>query len=702
MSNLDKVFKPRSIAIIGASRKKQTIGREIIHNLIEYEFTGAIYPVNPNADSIHSVKCYPSVKEIPGEIDLAIITVPKQLVLGVVDECGEKGIKGLIVITAGFKEVGAEGAALEQKLVEKIKHYGMRMVGPNCMGIINNDEQIQMNATFAPTKLSKGQIAFISQSGALGVAILENAAALQLGISCFASIGNKPNISGNDLLEYWKNESNTKLILMYLESFGNPKKFIEIARGITRFKPIIAVKSGRTVAGARAASSHTGALAGADIIVDEMFRQAGVIRVPSIEQLFDLAMAFDKQPLPHGDRVAILSNAGGPAIMATDALINNGLTLAELSQKTKDDLRHVLSPDASVTNPIDTTAGGNAVIYGKALQILLADPNVDSMMAIFVPPMTEFAREVALQIVKINEKYPEKTILCCFMSQDKENISYLRTHNIPTYIFPESAVAALAAMNEHRKWRLKHEGTFKNFDVKKDHVKKIIKQAYKENRLYLGQSEVFEILDAYGFRVAANTIVKNEDEAAAFAKKLQKPVVLKVHSSTIVHKSDVGGVQVDLRSESEVRHGYQAIYKNLKEKKLDGQIEGIVVQEMVKGGKEVVLGMNHDKQFGPVIMAGLGGIYVEVLKDVTFRIAPLTDFDAKEMLESLRSYPLLQGVRGEKPVHIATVIEYILRLSQLVIDIEDIAEIDMNPFMVFESKSDCKIVDARIKLMDRP
>ena len=702
MNNLDKVFKPRSIAIIGASRRKQTIGREIIHNLIEYEFTGAIYPVNPNADSIHSVKCYPSVKEIPGEIDLAIITVPKQLVLGVVDECGEKGIKGLIVITAGFREVGAEGAALEQKLVDKIKQYGMRMVGPNCMGIINNDEQVQMNATFAPTRLSKGQIAFISQSGALGVAILENAAALQLGISCFASIGNKPNISGNDLLEYWKNESNTKLILMYLESFGNPKKFIEIARGITRFKPIIAVKSGRTVAGARAASSHTGALAGADIIVDEMFRQAGVIRVPSIEQLFDLAMAFDKQPLPHGDRVAILSNAGGPAIMATDALISNGLTLAELSQKTKDDLRQILSPDASVTNPIDTTAGGNAVIYGKALQILLADPNVDSMMAIFVPPMTEFAREVALQIVKINEQYPEKTILCCFMSQDKENISYLRTHNIPTYIFPESAVAALAAMNEHRKWRLKHEGTFKNFDVKKDQVKKIINRAYKENRLYLGQSEVFEILDAYGFRIAANTIVTTEDAAAAFAKKLQKPVVLKVHSSTIVHKSDVGGVQIDLRSESEVRHGYQAIYKNLKEKKLDGQIEGIVVQEMVKGGKEVVLGMNHDKQFGPVIMAGLGGIYVEVLKDVAFRIAPLTDFDAKEMIESLRSYPLLQGVRGEKPVHIATVIEYILRLSQLVIDIEDIAEIDMNPFMVFESKNDCKIVDARIKLMDRP
>ncbi|KAB2877394.1 hypothetical protein F9K33_16465 [bacterium] len=288
------------------------------------------------------------------------------------------------------------------------------------------------------------------------------------------------------------------------------------------------------------------------------------------------------------------------------------------------------------------------------------------------------------------------------MSQDKENISYLRTHNIPTYIFPESAVAALAAMNEHRKWRLKHEGTFKNFDVKKDQVKKIINRAYKENRLYLGQSEVFEILDAYGFRIAANTIVTTEDAAAAFAKKLQKPVVLKVHSSTIVHKSDVGGVQIDLRSESEVRHGYQAIYKNLKEKKLDGQIEGIVVQEMVKGGKEVVLGMNHDKQFGPVIMAGLGGIYVEVLKDVAFRIAPLTDFDAKEMIESLRSYPLLQGVRGEKPVHIATVIEYILRLSQLVIDIEDIAEIDMNPFMVFESKNDCKIVDARIKLMDRP
>jgi acetyltransferase len=701
LSNLDKIFKPRSIAVIGTSRRKQTIGREIIHNLIEYEFTGPIYPINPNADSIHSVKCYATVHDIPGEVDLAIITVPKQLVLDVVDECGKKGIKGLIVITAGFKEVGAEGAALEQKLVEKIKQYGMRMVGPNCMGIINNDEKVQMNATFAPTKLSKGTIAFISQSGALGVAILENAAALQLGISSFASIGNKPNISGNDLLEYWKNDSNTKLILMYLESFGNPKKFIEIARGITRFKPIIAVKSGRTLAGARAASSHTGALAGADIIVDEMFRQAGVIRVPSIEQLFDLAMAFDKQPLPHGDRVAILSNAGGPAIMATDALITNGLKLAELSQKTKDDLRQILSPDASVNNPIDTTAGGDAVIYGKALKILLADPNVDSLLAIFVPPMSEFAREVALQIVKFNEQYPDKTILCCFMSQDKENISYLRTHNIPTYIFPESAITALAAMNEHRKWRLKHEGAFKNFDVKKDAVQKVIERAYADNRTYLGQSEVFEILKAYGFRVAANTIIKTEDEAASFAKQLQKPVVLKVHSSTIVHKSDVGGVQVDLRNEAEVRQGYQTIYKNLKDRKLDGQIEGIVAQEMVKGGKEVVLGMSHDKQFGPVIMAGLGGIYVEVLKDVSFRIAPLTDLDAKEMIESLHTYPLLQGVRGEKPVHIPTVIEYILRLSQLVIDFESLSEIDMNPFMVFESAADCKIVDARIKLKEK-
>ena len=700
MHALDAIFKPRNVAVIGASRKSKTIGHEIIHNLIECGFTGAIYPVNPNAPAIHSIKAYPTVKDIPDEVDLAIITVPKQLVLGVVDECAAKGIKGLIVITAGFKEVGAEGAALEDQLMAKIKKNDMRMVGPNCMGVINTDEHVNLNATFSPTQSRSGNIAFISQSGALGVAILENAESLELGISNFASIGNKPDISGNDLLEYWRDDSRTKLILMYLESFGNPRRFIEVARSITRFKPILAVKSGRTMAGARAASSHTGALSGSDTIVDAMFRQSGVMRVSSIEQLFDVAMAFDKQPLPHGDHVAILSNAGGPAIMATDALVSNGLKLAEFTQQTKTALRQILSPEASVNNPVDTTAGGDAQIYGKALDIICKDPNVDSVLAIFVPPITVFLHDVAEQIVAINKRFPDKTVLSCCMSQEKIHISYMRTHDIPTYTFPESAALALAAMNEHRKWRLKQEGTLRKFEVDKAAVEKIIRDCYAAGRTYLSQDEVFGILRAYGLRTASSTIVKTEAEAVAFAAKLNKPVVLKVHSSQIVHKTDVGGVIIDLRTEADVQRGYQTIIKNLTAHHLQDKIEGMLVQEMVKGGKEIVLGMSRDPQFGPVLMCGLGGIYVEVMKDVAFKIAPLTDIDAREMIESLRSYPLLQGIRGEKPADIATVVEYLQRLSQLVTDVEAITEMDVNPLMVFEKSEDCKIVDARIKLKE--
>jgi acetyltransferase len=698
---LDKIFKPQSISIIGASRKKLTIGREIIHNLIINDFVGPVYPVNPNADSIHSLKCYPSVTAIPGEVDLAIITVPKQFVLDVVEECGKKGIKGLVVITAGFREVGDEGLRLEQKLLEKIKAHGMRMIGPNCMGVINSDEAVSMNATFAPTQPIRGRVSFISQSGALGVAILEHAAALDLGIAMFASIGNKANVSGNDLLEYWRDDTQTRVILMYLESFGNPRRFIEIARSITRFKPMITVKSGRTQQGAMAASSHTGALAGTDVIVDAMLQQAGVIRVESIEQLFDLAMAFDKQPIPQGDRVAILSNAGGPAIMATDALVSQGLRLAELTAKTKEELRKILPAEASVNNPVDTTAGGNAEVYGKALHRIVADPNVDSIIAIFVPPITVHTRDVAREIESANRQYPEKTMLCCFMSQDKESIANMRQRGVPVYIFPESAARALSAMNEHRKWRLKQEGSVRTFDVDRKKVNSIVEQAYAAGRPFVLPSEVFSILQAYGFRAAGSTIVQKEDEAVKFAGSLDRPVVLKVVSSTIVHKSDIGGVQVDLRSEEDVRSGYRRIMENLQSRKLQDKIEGVLVQEMVRGGKEIVLGMSRDRSFGPVIMAGLGGIYVEVLKDVAFKIAPLTDLDAREMIESLRSYPLLKGVRGEKEVHLPTIVEYLQRLSQLVTEVETIAEIDMNPIMVFESAAECKVVDARIRLVER-
>lgn len=697
---LDPIFRPRSIAVVGASRSRGSIGREILHNLIDYGFNGMVFPVNPKASVVHSIKCYRSVLEVPEEIDLAVVVVPRPLIMRVVEECGLKGVKGLVVITAGFKEVGEEGAELEEELKERVKKYGMRMVGPNCMGIINTDPDTRLDATFAATFPISGNVGFMSQSGALGVAILDHARMINLGFSMFASMGNKLDISGNDLLEYWEHDKNTDVILLYLESFGNPRRFTKLARRVVRKKPIIAVKAGRTRAGARAASSHTGAIAGLDMATEALFEQCGVLRVNSVEELFDLAQAFAHQPIPQGNRIAILTNAGGPGIMATDACVNLGLKMAKLSDQSIAKLKSFCVEEASLTNPIDMVAGAGAGDYSRALEILLKDGGVDGVIVIFVHPITIDPFEVAEAIVEINRKKFGKPILCCFMGREDESsgIGVLRKNNLPVYLFPESAALALSAMTKYRDIRDREPGKVRTFPVDKKVVRDIITGAQSEGREHLSEGEVEAILKAYGLPMPKSKLVIQKEEAVAFADGIGYPVVLKLISTQVIHKSDVGGVVLDIRNRRELEQGFEQILKGVH--KLGDRITDfqIMVQEMVKGGKETIIGMSIDPHFGPLIMFGLGGIYVETIKDINFRIHPITDREALDMVESLKSYPLLQGVRGEPPVDIGVVTESIQRVSQLVGDFTCIRELDINPFIVFPERDKCKAVDARIRI----
>lgn len=698
-SNLDRIFRPKSIGIIGTSRKKGTLGREILHNLLTYGFNGPIYPINPHAEYVHSMKCYPSILDIPYPVDLAIIVVPKHIVKNVLIECGKKGVKGVVVITAGFKEVGEKGEEHEKELVKILRKYDMRMIGPNCMGIINTEPGIRMNATFASEDPLAGQIGFLSQSGALGVVILQYAKELNIGFSRFVSMGNKADISGNDLLEDLEQDPNTKIILLYLESFGNPRNFTTIARRISKKKPIIAVKSGRTFAGAKAASSHTGALAGMDVAVDALLDQCGVLRANTIEELFDYALAFINQPLPKGKNVAILTNAGGPGILATDACSGLGLNIAKFEQKTVKTLKKHLPEDSSISNPVDLLAEADAEKYRVSLETILKDKNVDSVISIFVPPISIDPGEVALTISEISQKY-KKPVLGCFMAREDliAKIHGIQKLTVPIYIYPESAALALSAMYSFKKSQLQMVGTLKTFKVNKKKVRKIIDNAMCDGRCQLTKNEVIEVLASYGFNLPPAHITTDVDEAAKLAKKLGYPIVLKIDSPEILHKTDVGGILIDIRNEEELRSGFKDLLNKVRQRRPEARIEGVQIQKMIKGGKELILGVTMDPNFGPLVMAGLGGIYVEVLRDISFRIVPVTDEDAKEMIENLKGYLLLKGIRGEKPVNLKLVVEHIQRLSQLVSDFHEIEQMDINPIVFFPGNKAPMVLDSRISL----
>jgi acetyl coenzyme A synthetase (ADP forming)-like protein len=694
--SLDAIFRPRSIAVIGASRDKTTIGREILHNLIEYEFNGPIFPVNPKSPMVHSLKSYPSVLDIPDPVDLAVVVVRRDMVLNTVDECGKKGVKGLVVITAGFRETGEEGARLEVALREKVRSYGMRMVGPNCMGVINTESDVRMNATFANEVPLPGKIGFVSQSGALGEAILANAREMGLGISMFASVGNKTDISGNDLLTYWEDDPNVTLILLYLESFGNPQKFMQIARRITRTKPILTVKAGRSASGARAVGTHTGALAGLDVAVDTLLDQAGVLRCSTIEEMFVFAQALAKQPMPKGSRVAVITNAGGPGVLAADALEHLGMTLPQLSADSIGALREILPAEATPANPIDLIASARDDRYRAAVRIAASDPNVDALLIIFVSPIMIDAHSVAVAIVEALRD-TAKPAVGCMMGKvgQAEGLKVLAAASVPVYSFPELAAEGLAAMDRCRRLSAREEGKLVPLDVDAARAGAVIERARQERREVLGLLESIEVLESYGIPFAPSRVVASSAEAIAFGIEAGYPIVLKIVAPELSHKTEAGGVRVDLRNGDEAGVAFKEMSAKLKSL---GPGARILAQKMMRGGREVIFGVTHDPKFGPIAMFGLGGIHVEVLKDVSFRILPLTDREASDMIRGIRGFPLLDGFRGEKGVDLALLEEQLLRVSRLVTDFPALASLDVNPFIVTDLRETSAAVDARIRL----
>lgn len=691
-------FNPRAVAVIGASRKRGTIGGEIFHNLLNYGFQGPVYPVNPTSELVQSVRAYPSVEMIPGPVDLAVIVVPATYVVETAVACARKGVKALVVISAGFSETGKEGQARQAELLRVCREAGMRLIGPNCMGIANTDSAVRLDATFAPTEPPHGRVGFSSQSGALGLAIMEYANSLGLGLSTFVSVGNKADISGNDLLRYWESDENTDVILLYLESFGNPKKFSQIARRVGRKKPIVVVKSGRSTAGARATSSHTGALiAASDVTVDALFRQAGVIRTDTLAELFDVASLLANQPLPPGNRVGIITNAGGPGILCADTCESRGLEVPLLNESVQSRLREFLLPGASASNPVDMIASAPAKHYGRAIEAVLADPNIDALIVIFTPPLVTKAADVARAIVEaVNRNAKGKPILTVFLSPQAapEEFQVSKPH-IPSFAFPETAAIALARAARYRDWREQPESWPPAFeDLRRDEAAAIVATALSRGNAWLTPDEIEKLFSCYGLPLIEQRIVGDPDEAGELAEQFGGEVALKVIAPGVLHKTEAGGVQLHLRGADQVRDAAVKMEKLLHS---HGQAPtGFLVQRMADAGVEMIVGVVHDAQFGPVVACGAGGVQVELLRDVSVRLTPLSREDASEMIRSLKTYPLLTGFRGRPTCDVAALEDGVLRVSALVEDIPQIAELDCNPFVVHEQGA--TILDARVRV----
>ena len=696
---LDKIMRPKSIAVIGASTKEHTIGSDIMKRLQEYKFTGKIYPINPKGGVIEGLQAYTSVLEVPSEIDLAIIVVNAKFVLDTIDQCHQKGITGLCIITAGFKETGKEGAELERQMKEKIDSYGMRAVGPNCMGVVNSHPSIQLDGTFAESLPQRGNIGFVSQSGALGGGILNILKDLNLGFAQFISIGNQMDINAETALEYWENEEDVEQILLYMESIANPSNFRKLATRISKKKPVLALKAGRSAAGASAASSHTGSLAGADKAANALLMQSGVIREYSLKNLFSTAKVFANCPVPKGNRVAIITNSGGPGIMATDAICEYGMEMAKISDQTKETLRSFLPSAASVKNPIDMIASAPIEHYKQTLSTVIADENVDMIMVIYLPFLGLKDIDVAKAVMEIKAQYPQKPVIGVFMTTSEffTTISDMKV-NMPFFMYAEEAAEGFMRLDQYRKWLERPEGKIPCYDVDKEKAERIIRAAVKDGREQLTTLESIDVLNAYGIRACKYGLATNEEEVAALGNQIGYPVVMKMTSKTTSHKTDVGGVRVNIQSEEQLRAEYQDLLAKLTEKGLIDGLEGVIIQEMVKGSREMVCGIATDPQYGPMMMFGLGGVFIEVMKDVCFRIAPLTDVDAMDMIKSVKAYKLLEGARGTKPANIDQIQETLLRLSQLVKDFSFIDELDINPLLISEKTGEGIAVDGRIKV----
>jgi len=689
-------FNPRSVAVIGASRRRGSIGGEIFHNLVGYGFEGPVYPVNPTAAVIQSVPAYPSVEDIPGPVDLAVIVVPAEHVLAAAESCGRKGVKALVVISAGFSETGKRGQDDQAHLVQICRAAGMRLIGPNCMGIINTDPAVHLDATFAPGLPPAGRVGFSSQSGALGLAIIQHANSLGLGISTFVSVGNKADISGNDLLRYWETDPNTDVILLYLESFGNPRKFSEIARRAGRKKPIVVVKSGRSAAGARATSSHTGALiAASDVTVNALFRQAGVIRTDTLEELFDVASLLVNQPIPTGNRVGIITNAGGPGILCADACEARGLEVPVLHEDSQQALRAFLPAGAGVGNPIDMIASAPAEHYRRAIEVVASDDNVDSLIIIFTPPLVTRADDVGREIVAaIKQSKLTKPVLSVFLSAEGAP-AVLRDANIPAYRFPETAAIALARAARYGRWRSRPELTPAAFTgIRRDDAASLIAAALARGNGWLTPGETAALLSYYGLPQVEQRIVDTPEAAVLIAEQFDSPVALKAIAPGVLHKTEAGAVRLNLEGPEAVRTAAADMREQLTA--LGQPPTGFVIQRMAQPGVEMLVGVVHDPQFGPVVACGAGGVQVELLRDVAVRLTPLAKEDAAEMVRSLRTFPLLNGFRGSAKRDVGAVEEALLRISVMVDDFPQIAELDCNPFVVYEEGA--VILDARVRV----
>ncbi|HEV2757571.1 MAG TPA: GNAT family N-acetyltransferase [Actinomycetota bacterium] len=696
-----RFLKPRSVAVIGASRRRGTISGEVFRNLIDGGFEGPVYPVNPKAGVVQSVRAYPSVLDVPGDVDLAVIVVPAPAVSPVARECGEKGVKALLVISAGFAETDEEGEARQRELLEIARGYGMRIVGPNCMGLMNTHDDVRLNASFAPHAPAAGRLGFSSQSGALGIAVIDRTRELGLGMSSFVSVGNKADISGNDLLQFWETDECTDVILLYLESFGNPRKFARIARRVSRRKPIVAVKSGRSQAGARAAASHTGSLAAGDVAVDALFHQAGVIRTDTLEELFDVASLLANQPLPNGAGVGILTNAGGLGILCADACEASGLAVPDPAPETKAALRELLPQEASVGNPVDMIASATAEQYARSLELLAADPNVETVIVIFIPPLVTKAEDVAAALAQTAAAIRDKTVIACFLGVHGIH-RQLRTGDlvVPSFAFPEAAARALGRVARYASWRRRPEGSVPELpDVDRAEAVHLAASMLEGGERWLEQSAVQRLLGHYGIPTARTMLVSSAEEVEAAAASVGCPVAIKIDSRTIVHKTDVGGVRLGLETPSEAAAAAREIEASLREQGLADRLDGFLVQQMVtQEGAELFVGVTHDPLFGPLLACGYGGTLVELMRDVAVRITPVTETDVDEMLQSLRAWPLFEGYRGQPPLDREAVRSLLFRVSAMVEDLPHIAELDLNPVLVGHAGAGAIALDARIRL----
>jgi 4-hydroxybutyryl-CoA synthetase (ADP-forming) len=693
-------FSPKSIAIIGAS-EKPGVGKTIFYNIAKH-FKGKIYPVTPSNPTVGGLTAYKNVLDIPDSIDLAVVAAPSKFTPDVMEEVGKKGIKGAIIVSAGFKEVDEAGAKLEREVGEIAKKYNIKVIGPNCLGIMSFSKDNIMNSTFLKITPKYGNIALVSQSGAICAATVEDAEAQSIGFSKVISMGNKVDMDESDVLELLAEDEDTRVIVMYLEDIRNARRFMEIARKITteNKKPIIVLKAGRTAEGAKAAASHTGALGGSDANYEAAFAQSGVIRVDTMGELFDLATAFSKQPLPDGN-VVIVSNAGGPAIISTDACSRYGLEMADISS-IRDEIAGVIPAYGSPRNPVDIVGDADYMRFEKVLLLTLAHPNVGSVVTMCTPSATLNYDDLARVLVKMSQQFPNKTILASLMglAEGMENRRIMSEGGIPYYLYSEPAIRTLKAMYDFKKSVDEASAKRATLQFAKDtaKVKSIFENVRKNGRSNLLEEEGYEVLEAYGFPTPKSILCTTEQECMNAANQIGYPLVMKIVSPDIIHKSDAGGVKVGIKTDDELKNSFRTITENALKYKSDAKIKGVLVQEMVKSAKETILGASQDPTFGPVIMFGLGGIYVEVLKDVVFRIVPIDEQEAINMVESIKTIKLLKGVRGEKPSDLKAIADSLQRLSQLLVDFQEIKEFDINPLLVLEEGKGARVVDARIIL----